>query len=99
MFGANVFRASVQTGVSPITVGGFTMVSGQIITFVVAIGLAVLLPLFMHRTYLGRALRAVAQHRYAALLMGVHVKHVRSEEGRVGKECCSQCRSRWSRDH
>src|SRR3546814_16637560 len=40
LFGANVFRASVQTGVSPITVGGFTMVSGQIITFVVAIGLA-----------------------------------------------------------
>src|SRR3546814_18919745 len=52
------------------------MVSGQIITFVVAICLAVLLHLFMHRTYLGRTLRAVAQHRYAALLMGVNVKQV-----------------------
>src|SRR3546814_16871727 len=30
----------------------------------------------MHRTYLGRALRAVAQHRYAALLLGVNVQNV-----------------------
>jgi branched-chain amino acid transport system permease protein len=30
----------------------------------------------MHRTYLGRALRAVAQHRYAATLMGVNVNNV-----------------------
>ena len=76
LFGANVFRASVQVGISPIAVGGYTMVSGQIITFLIAIGLAALLHLFMHRTYLGRALRAVAQHRYAAQLMGVNVQHV-----------------------
>ncbi|MYN12709.1 branched-chain amino acid ABC transporter permease [Pusillimonas sp. TS35] len=76
VFGANVFRASVETGITPISVGGYTMVSGQILTFLVAIGLAVLLHIFMHRTYLGRALRAVAQHRYAAMLMGVNVKHV-----------------------
>ncbi|PLC50192.1 branched-chain amino acid ABC transporter permease [Pollutimonas subterranea] len=76
LFGANVFRASVETGTNAITVGGYTMVTGQIITFVIAICLAILLHLFMHRTYLGRALRAVAQHRYAAMLMGVNVKNV-----------------------
>src|SRR3546814_10150724 len=28
-----------------------------------------------------------------------HLLHVRSEERRVGKECVSTCRSRWSPDH
>src|SRR3546814_12805068 len=39
-----------------------------------------------------RCLSAVAQHS-KTLLLG------RSEERRVGKECDSTCRSRWSRDH
>ncbi len=76
VFGANVVRAPAQLGTSVLSAGGFTLVSGQLITFLVAIVLTVLLHLFMHRTYLGRALRAVAQHRYAALLMGVNVNAV-----------------------
>ena len=52
LFGANVLRAPVQLGTSAIDVGSYSMVSGQIITFVVGISLAVLLHLFMHRTYL-----------------------------------------------
>lgn len=76
VFGANVFRAPAELGTSTLNVGPFSIVSGQLITFVVAICLAVLLHVFMHRTYLGRALRAVAQHRYAAMLMGVNVNNV-----------------------
>ncbi len=76
MFGADVFQAHVSVGTRSVTVGPLSLVTGQIFTFVVAIVLAVLLHLFMHRTYLGRALRAVAQHRYAAMLMGVNVKSV-----------------------
>jgi branched-chain amino acid transport system permease protein len=76
IFGANVLRAPVEVGTDSISVGQFSMVTGQLITFIVAIVLAALLHLFMHRTYLGRALRAVAQHRYAAMLMGVNVKNV-----------------------
>ncbi len=76
VFGANVLRAPVELGTDSIAVGDYAMVSGQLITFVAALVLAVLLHLFMHRTYLGRALRAVAQHRYAAMLMGVNVKAV-----------------------
>ena len=76
IFGANVFRAPVQLGTSAIDVGNYSMVTGQLVTFVVGLSLAVLLHLFMHRTYLGRALRAVAQHRYAATLMGVNVNNV-----------------------
>ncbi|OWT80678.1 MULTISPECIES: branched-chain amino acid ABC transporter permease [unclassified Achromobacter] len=76
VFGANVLRAPVELGTDSISVGNYAMVTGQLITFVAALVLAVLLHLFMHRTYLGRALRAVAQHRYAAMLMGVNVKAV-----------------------
>lgn len=76
IFGADVFRVHVTFGTASLAVGPISLVSGQVITFVVAIALAVLLHLFMHRTYLGRALRAVAQHRYAAMLMGVNVKFV-----------------------
>jgi branched-chain amino acid transport system permease protein len=76
VFGADVFRAHVTVGTGSLAVGPLSLVTGQIFTFVVAIILAILLHLFMHRTYLGRALRAVAQHRYAAMLMGVNVKSV-----------------------
>ncbi|MDQ2138804.1 branched-chain amino acid ABC transporter permease [Alcaligenaceae bacterium A4P071] len=76
VFGANVLRAPADLGTHAVMVGTFTVVTGQLITFIIAIVLAVLLHVFMHRTYLGRALRAVAQHRYAALLMGVNVNTV-----------------------
>lgn len=76
VFGADVFRAHVTVGTRSVALGPLSLVTGQILTFIVAIVLAVLLHLFMHRTYLGRALRAVAQHRYAAMLMGVNVKSV-----------------------
>src|SRR3546814_13129872 len=36
--------------------------------------------------------------RFRVLLV-VNRPDVRSEERRVGKECVSTCRSRWSRDH
>jgi branched-chain amino acid transport system permease protein len=76
IFGANVFRAPAELGTHSISIGSYSLVTGQLITFAVAIGLAILLHLFMHHTYLGRALRAVAQHRYAAMLMGVNVNTV-----------------------
>jgi branched-chain amino acid transport system permease protein len=76
VFGANVYRAPVELGTNAIDIGNFSLVTGQLITFVIAIVLAILLHLFMHRTYLGHALRAVAQHRYAATLMGVNVNAV-----------------------
>jgi branched-chain amino acid transport system permease protein len=76
VFGADVFQVHTGFGTASVGVGPISLVSGQVVTFVVALALAVLLHLFMHRTYLGRALRAVAQHRYAAMLMGVDVKFV-----------------------
>src|SRR3546814_15218066 len=43
------------------------------------------------------ALDKVSEHRPMALEMAAKVhRHERSEERRVGKECVSTCRSRWS---
>src|SRR3546814_15725246 len=36
---------------------------------------------------------------FALFIMGIIVSLSRSEERRVGKECVSQCRSRWSPYH
>ncbi|MGP1613594.1 MAG: branched-chain amino acid ABC transporter permease [Pollutimonas bauzanensis] len=76
VFGANVLRAPVELGTNAVNIGSYSIVTGQLYTFLIAIALAILLHLFMHRSYLGRALRAVAQHRYAAMLMGVNVNAV-----------------------
>lgn len=76
IFGANVYRAPVELGTDVMNIGAYSIVTGQLFTFAIAIILAILLHLFMHYTYLGRALRAVAQHRYAAMLMGVNVNMV-----------------------
>src|SRR3546814_1580529 len=46
----------------------------------------------------GRGLRgAVLQAGDVDLLAAVQAQRARSEERRVGKECVSKCRSRWSR--
>ncbi|AKQ54041.1 branched-chain amino acid ABC transporter permease [Bordetella hinzii] len=76
VFGADVRATPVEAGTGILAFGGLSVVSGQVITLVVALLLAGGLHLFMTRTYLGRAFRAVAQHRNAAALMGVNVRGI-----------------------
>src|SRR3546814_2411064 len=58
------------------------------------------LPIFFFRfTKLGLALRAAAVNPDEIRLVGIRVGWMRSEERRVGKECVSTCRSRWSPYH
>src|SRR3546814_2900322 len=45
------------------------------------------------------ALNGFQQQFYAAVPHLIHRGANRSEERRVGKECVSTCRSRWSPDH
>src|SRR3546814_12693649 len=40
-----------------------------------------------------------ARHISAAFIIAAAAPTLRSEERRVGKECVSKCRSRWSRGH
>lgn len=76
VFGADVFSTSVQFGTRNLHVGPVNIVTGQLFTLVVALLLVGGMHVFMTRTYLGRAFRAVAQHRNAAALMGVNVSSI-----------------------
>jgi branched-chain amino acid transport system permease protein len=74
IFGADVHPVDVSFGTEHLQFGDINIVSGQLITFAAALAVAGGVHLFLQRTYTGRAFRAVAQHRYAASLMGVNVK-------------------------
>lgn len=77
LFGADVFSVRLNDFTSStIKLGSITIVSAQLITFCVALALIVGLHWFLHNTFLGRAVRATAQHRYAAQLMGVNVERI-----------------------
>jgi branched-chain amino acid transport system permease protein len=77
VFGADVFSVKLNdVTASTIKLGPITVVTGQLITFLVSIALMAGLHWFLKATFLGRAVRATAQHRYAAQLMGVNVERI-----------------------
>ena len=56
--------------------GGVVVSSVDLFAFAATAIVTALLYLFFHRTRIGTAMRAVAQNRYAAQLMGVRVQHI-----------------------
>ena len=73
VFGADVRTVEAKVGSNAFQVGPINIVTGQLVTFVVAILVAVGVHLFLQRTFIGRGFRALAQNRSAAALMGVNV--------------------------
>ena len=73
VFGADVRTVEAKVGSNAFQVGPINIVTGQLVTFVVAILVAVGVHLFLQRTFTGRGFRALAQNRSAAALMGVNV--------------------------
>lgn len=73
VFGADVRTVDAKVGTNAFQVGPISIVTGQLVTFVVAIIVAVGVYLFLQRTFTGRGFRALAQNRSAAALMGVNV--------------------------
>lgn len=76
IFGADLYSVPASAALHSIAVGGFTLVIGQIAMFACALALVTGLHFFMKSTALGRAIRATAQNRNAALLMGVRVERI-----------------------
>ena len=76
LFSAN-YR-TVQTSYSDlaIQIGGIYVALAKLIAFVVAMLLSALLWLFLHTTDLGKAMRAAAQNRDVATLMGINPDRV-----------------------
>jgi len=61
---------------NPHSIGGAIINDIQIIIFVLALAIMAGLMLLVHRTRLGRAMRAVAENQHAAQLMGVDINRV-----------------------
>jgi branched-chain amino acid transport system permease protein len=59
--------------IAPVRLGSFTIPSTYLIAGLFALAMVCVLYLFLSRTYLGRAVRSIAQNRDSAYLMGVNV--------------------------
>jgi branched-chain amino acid transport system permease protein len=75
------FTANYRTVQTPysdtaIQIGGIYVALAKLIAFIVAMLLSALLWLFLHATDLGKAMRAAAQNRDVAMLMGINPDRV-----------------------
>jgi branched-chain amino acid transport system permease protein len=73
VFGADVRSVQTSFGADAFQIGPISIVTGQLVTFVVALLVALGVYLFLQHTFTGRGFRALAQNRAAAALMGVNV--------------------------
>ena len=76
LFQAAPYAQPLSLGADSFLVGDVPVSYQRLIIWAVAVGLIVLVALFLTRTTMGRAIRATAQNRDAARLMGVKVKRV-----------------------
>ena len=69
---------------NPHNFGGAIINDIQIVIFILALGIVTVLMMVVHRTRLGRAMRAVAENQHAAQLMGVDINRVISITFMIG---------------
>ncbi|MEA5060725.1 MAG: branched-chain amino acid ABC transporter permease [Candidatus Pelethousia sp.] len=74
IFGADPFPFNSIFGDAPFKVGSLTLVPQNLWNMAIGFGLVILLSVFLKNTRMGKAMRATAQDREAATLMGINVK-------------------------
>ncbi|WHZ05249.1 branched-chain amino acid ABC transporter permease [Neobacillus sp. YX16] len=74
--GANHMSVRTSYQSSVISIGELAISIPRLISFIVAISVAALLYLFLQKTMVGKAVRAVSMQRQAAHLMGINVKKI-----------------------
>lgn len=87
VFGADLYSVNTPSVRQAVPFGGYTVLVGQVVMFVCALTLVAGLHFFMQTTPLGRAIRATAQNRNAALLMGVKVNRIYVISFGLGAAC------------
>ncbi|MFX0543518.1 branched-chain amino acid ABC transporter permease [Roseovarius sp. S4756] len=87
IFGADIYTTPSYGLRTAIEIGPIRLLTGQVIMFAVATLLVIGLHLFLQRTQAGRGIRAVAQNRAAAQLMGINVSRVYMITFGLGAAC------------
>lgn len=87
VFGADLYSVTSPAVRQSLAVGPFNILVGHVVILVAAFALVAGLHVFMHTTALGRAIRATAQNRNAALLMGVPVERIYVISFGLGAAC------------
>lgn len=87
VFGADLYSVNAPDVRRSLEFGSFRILIGQLVMFGSAIALVAGLHAFMQKTTLGRAIRATAQNRNAALLMGVKVDRIYVISFGLGAAC------------
>lgn len=87
LFGADIWSAPAHGLRSSFEIGPVRILQGQAVVFVVAALLVIGLHLFLSRTPTGRSIRAVAQNRAAAQLMGINVDRIYVLTFGIGAAC------------
>ncbi|MFC3058931.1 branched-chain amino acid ABC transporter permease [Paenirhodobacter populi] len=87
IFGADIANTPAHGLRAPISLGPVRVLTGQLYIFGAAIALVVALHLMMKHSQIGRAIRAVAQNRSAAELMGINVNRIYILSFGIGAAC------------
>ena len=72
VFGADYLTVATTVKDAALHFGGLSVSVPRVVAFVVALALVAGLTLFLHRTDLGRAMRATAENREVATLLGIN---------------------------
>src|SRR5262245_13319331 len=87
VFGPEPQRVRSPLSAAALWVGPLFVDVARLVTFAVAIGLTVLLWLFLFRTEGGRTIRAAADNTYGALVIGTDVRRVYALAFAIGAAC------------
>jgi branched-chain amino acid transport system permease protein len=78
VFGADYHKANIPLLEVHLHLGAITLNAPWVVSFAITAALATCMFLFVMKSRFGRALRAIAQNRYAASLMGIDVQRTQA---------------------
>jgi branched-chain amino acid transport system permease protein len=77
-FGGDFRQVNIALRGEYLRLGAITLNDGDVLSFAITVALAVGMFLFVMKSRFGRALRAIAQNRYAASLIGINVQRTQA---------------------